>query len=430
MRKTYISIVLVILLASCLAKNGTETAGNSEREEGTQEVQNVQETQTVAARERPARPPGTLGMNKTMFVDAPAGLRVRNSPGLDGDVIGVLSDLSEVTTLWLNERIEVIDKIVGYWMFVETDDIQGWVFDGFLSSSPRTIFGITSVQIPTDVYPAYIEVAGRNHRLVFSDGSRKSMNFGRATTWSGNMGNIRVFSTNSRESEYKFIEKHIRPICLFRIDQIEDWLFWDSHGFVFIYDFPTGGHTQHEDSLLVQFPKFRRYGPLLEVNHNNSIIWFWDIFSDSDHYETITLAAYFEAHEAILLEHNAPHFRKPSFSIYSLQMGVFTDFKKKSFPQFNPSKDTVISIDYDTDYTGTILLDVYAVDNGVYNSVNIGMPSKEYTEHGISAGGIIDARWINDNEFRLVLNHPDEYEDSIFLLLKRNGARFELLQEQ
>ena len=170
MSKLYLFITLTIFLASCPAKNGNEPA--------------------IAVAHEPGR---------TMFVNAPAGLRVRNSPGVHGDVIGALSDLSEVVVLRENDRSETINGIEGRWTFVETDDIQGWVFGGFLSLEPVRRFEITLAETPTGVYPTHVEVAGRTHHLVFSDGSRESIIGGKPLTWNGDWSNIKIFSTTNND---------------------------------------------------------------------------------------------------------------------------------------------------------------------------------------------------------------------------------------
>ena len=170
MSKLYISVILTVFLASCFAKNGNEPA--------------------VAVADE---------SNRAMFVNAPAGLRVRNSPSVHGDVIGALSDLSEVVAVRENDHSETINGIEGRWTFVETDDIQGWVFGGFLSLEPVRRFEITLAETPTGVYPTHVEVAGRTHHLVFSDGSRESIIDGKPLTWNGDWSNIRVFSTTNND---------------------------------------------------------------------------------------------------------------------------------------------------------------------------------------------------------------------------------------
>ena len=67
-----------------------------------------------------------------MFVTALDGLRVRNAP-TDGDVIVTLAYLTEVTVLEEQENSVTISGATGKWTLIETANIRGWAFGGFLS---------------------------------------------------------------------------------------------------------------------------------------------------------------------------------------------------------------------------------------------------------------------------------------------------------
>jgi hypothetical protein len=396
----------IALLSSCHSRNDVEGAGVPERQAATQVAQTAVAQELPTARE----------LNRTMFVNAPAGLRVRNSPGLDADAIGVLGNLSEVDAIREENLSETIDGVEGRWTLVQADGIGGWVFGGFLSAEPVLRFSITFSQTPIGVYPTHIEAAGWTHHLVFSDGSRQRIFNGDGVTWIGNMSNVRVFNTTSKESEYEFIVGEGGLLFFHPIDQLEGWLFWGTHGFVYIYDFPTGGKDQHENNLLLRFPKFRRYGPLLQVNHNNNIIRFWDTGSDTGT-NWMSLAAYYEGHEEMLLSHGGQGWQR--FRIFNLRLGAYTDFISSGLPQFNRTRDAVISVENFIHEVGEAVISVYTIDNGVYN-----MAFRE----GINARNIGAHRWINDDEFSLELYHP-EYGDSVFLT-RRSGASFELLRQE
>ena len=233
MSKLYTFMILPVLFASCLAKNSNEPADNPLHETGTQEVQTMQETQAAAARQP----------RRTMFINAPSGLRVRSSPNLQGDAIGVLSDLSEVAVLGdvaHSENIapsENIEGIIDKWTFIETDAIQGWVSGRFLSTEPVLKFKITLAEPSTGVYPVHIEATEWPLYVVFSDGSRENELLFDPATWYGSLENTKVFSTNSKEAEYELITDG-RLFTFFEIEQIEDWLFLDNRGFVYLYDLP------------------------------------------------------------------------------------------------------------------------------------------------------------------------------------------------
>jgi hypothetical protein len=70
---------------------------------------------------------------KTMYVDSPEGLRVRDTPNLDGNRIALLDDLQEVIILQEDEIDITIDGIIGKWTFIKSENIEGWVFGGYLT---------------------------------------------------------------------------------------------------------------------------------------------------------------------------------------------------------------------------------------------------------------------------------------------------------
>jgi hypothetical protein len=68
---------------------------------------------------------------KTMYVNATDGLRVRNSPSSDGEILGLLEDLTKVTATKKDNNTVNIGGVDGKWVYI-TEPIEGWVFDGFL----------------------------------------------------------------------------------------------------------------------------------------------------------------------------------------------------------------------------------------------------------------------------------------------------------
>jgi hypothetical protein len=66
------------------------------------------------------------------YVDSPDGLRVRNSPSINGERISLLQNKSRVEILRINDEKTNIDGISGNWVLIKTNEIQGWVFSGYL----------------------------------------------------------------------------------------------------------------------------------------------------------------------------------------------------------------------------------------------------------------------------------------------------------
>jgi hypothetical protein len=68
-----------------------------------------------------------------MYVNSPEGLRGRKSPDITGEIIAVLNDLTKVKIIKEDDNYINIDEIRGKWVFVSSDNIEGWVFNGYLS---------------------------------------------------------------------------------------------------------------------------------------------------------------------------------------------------------------------------------------------------------------------------------------------------------
>jgi uncharacterized protein YgiM (DUF1202 family) len=78
-------------------------------------------------------------IEKIMYVYSPEGLRVRNSPSLDSERIGLLDNLTRVKIIKEDTNNIFIDSINGKWVRILTENINGWVFDGYLVELPIEI---------------------------------------------------------------------------------------------------------------------------------------------------------------------------------------------------------------------------------------------------------------------------------------------------
>ena len=72
-------------------------------------------------------------VGKTAFVNASAGLRVRSTPSVDGERIGALDYLTELKVVNIGSGNVMIDGVRGRWVKIIADNIEGWVFDGYLT---------------------------------------------------------------------------------------------------------------------------------------------------------------------------------------------------------------------------------------------------------------------------------------------------------
>ena len=116
--KVYFLLFLAIFLLACRNRNYQESIVLEET--------NITETIEIDM-------PAIQGLNIVKFVNAPVGLNVRDSPDINSNRIGGLSDLAEVLVIREDGEIFTIDGIDGKWTYIEADGIQGWVFGGFLS---------------------------------------------------------------------------------------------------------------------------------------------------------------------------------------------------------------------------------------------------------------------------------------------------------
>lgn len=72
-------------------------------------------------------------------VVAPSGLKLRAMPSLEGEVLGVLPHRSVVEIINNEEILPVEDEInyfKGSWVYVQYEDLEGYVFDGLLTDLP------------------------------------------------------------------------------------------------------------------------------------------------------------------------------------------------------------------------------------------------------------------------------------------------------
>ncbi|MBN1798721.1 MAG: SH3 domain-containing protein [Spirochaetales bacterium] len=79
------------------------------------------------------------GKAQPRWVNATAGLRIRNQASLDGEVIGAIPYAEKVMLLYEEEQIETIDNTKGKWSKIRWQEKEGWVFGGFLQKEEITI---------------------------------------------------------------------------------------------------------------------------------------------------------------------------------------------------------------------------------------------------------------------------------------------------
>ena len=141
MRKLPVIFVCMAVLLSACTRNGAKTADSAETglimlageaQGEPDESDNISSKAGTEIKE---------GLNRIMSVNAVDGLRVRSTPGLDGERIGFL-DLGTKITVTKEERTVVtIGNVEGRWVYTSAP-IAGWVFGGDLEyvSGTSTLF--------------------------------------------------------------------------------------------------------------------------------------------------------------------------------------------------------------------------------------------------------------------------------------------------
>jgi hypothetical protein len=81
-------------------------------------------------------------ISKTMYVNSKEGLRKRDEPSVNGNVLGTLSYGEKVIIDKISKITDTIDNITDYWYGIENDN-DTWIFGGYLSEIfPNDAFDI------------------------------------------------------------------------------------------------------------------------------------------------------------------------------------------------------------------------------------------------------------------------------------------------
>lgn len=88
----------------------------------------------------------TIG--EELFIVANSGLKLRNEPDFDAQVIAIM-DFGEMVQV-LNDsvswnRYDRVEWLDGHWVYVDYGGVKGYAFDGFLSTVPMPFFGYDAV---------------------------------------------------------------------------------------------------------------------------------------------------------------------------------------------------------------------------------------------------------------------------------------------
>jgi len=239
---------------------------------------------------------------------------------------------------------------------------------------------------------------------------------------------ITLYSKCTKESEYFTTDKE--EVELHKIKGIKDWLYLtdgysnsEVSGFVYLYDIsdksfygddiegdkPLADYWSNyrrnlmkkEYDLVKKYPNINRYGPLLEIKHNNKTLEFWYTFCypfNEAKSESYLLQDYYPDSNEILIREQ--YYEGAYDLIYNLN---FEDYKCSitSTPFFNKSRTNMISID--RIYGGDSELVIHEINNGFY---------KLLMKHNLKDGPddsieIVNVEWLNDKEAKIIFDKID-----------------------
>jgi len=90
----------------------------------------------------------------TKYIYAYSGLKLRATPGSDGQVLKVIPYGDKVTILENSEKEDLIEWMSGHWVLVSHDGTEGYLFEGFISDMPIPEYKFEMTQNDLDLtYP-------------------------------------------------------------------------------------------------------------------------------------------------------------------------------------------------------------------------------------------------------------------------------------
>ena len=116
-----------------------------------------------------------------MYVNTEEGLRVRKSPGINSERIGLLPHLAQVEVRKEDENYVVIDNIRGKWVYIYSVGYMGWVFGGYLMND--------------NAYRDYLKTIDIEHSFLAPD-LVKFPSAGEEQWWQNNSMSYYMFSSD------------------------------------------------------------------------------------------------------------------------------------------------------------------------------------------------------------------------------------------
>ncbi|GHU96827.1 hypothetical protein FACS189483_00910 [Spirochaetia bacterium] len=276
--KYNVIIIIILLLSSCSKKDTGDIIKNNNISSNINNQENIIDEQIIneSAEE----------YNKFMYVNSQEGLKVRASPDINAEKIYLLKDNQEVRVIEIDTSKITIDGIEGYWILIETDEINGYVFNGYLTEKAAI----------SPEYNIVYNQKGTIESIVLPDGRVVSRDTIIDNDYSYKIDTIKLYYTQSIESAYKkIIDKNV---TFFEDRNDDEWLYLitedlESYGFIKIKDISENSfygdvtknsssgnyysqRLNREYSITKTNQNIKRYGPLLIINSGGKIKKFWD----------------------------------------------------------------------------------------------------------------------------------------------------------
>lgn len=90
----------------------------------------------------------------TKYIYAYSGLKLRATPGSEGEILKVIPYGDKVTVIEQSDKKDLIEWMSGHWVKVSHDETEGYIFGGFISDFPIPEYNFEMTQNDLDLtYP-------------------------------------------------------------------------------------------------------------------------------------------------------------------------------------------------------------------------------------------------------------------------------------
>jgi hypothetical protein len=339
-------------------------------------------------------------INGKVYVASFDGLYLRSTGGIDGTIIRLLRQNTELILLERNEDKETIDGLLDYWYMVDTGEETGWVFGGYLFHKPVDS-RIRNTQIAK-------MIAESEKSRLYED---IIMTIEGAILYYNN-DTLMVYERNTKESVS--FSTNYNNVFLIKIEETPGWYYlisydYKTQGYIYLYDISENSYygnlegdgkngpfpkswLKTEYEIIKQNPNIKRYGPLLSINHKGKTVEFMDTrYGSGLAGHRYLLFNYYPEFNEILIKRT--WWEGWENYIYNLEYEEYR-CERIEMPYFNNTRTSLLSLVYYEDIGSFSIqtLKLFKINNGFYEEIfneNIDIDHKWLLK---------DVSWINDQE--------------------------------